>query len=200
MHSTAFLVAGLSSGHKIGLALVGAAFIVFALVSSFVLPRRNPNFPGRAVGWYSAVAVLFFVAMIAAVIVLGREPKEATGNESQVHTSTVSGPLPGQGTTTSGGSGGQTTAGGGGGGGATQGNVQAGKGVFTSAGCSGCHTLKAAGATGTVGPNLDQLKPSFAKVKHQVINGGAVMPPFKGQLSPTQIDDVAAFVSSSAGK
>ena len=43
----AFVVAGLSSGHKIGLAAVGAAFIAFALVSSFVLPRRNPNFPGK---------------------------------------------------------------------------------------------------------------------------------------------------------
>ena len=63
MLSTALVVAGLSTGNKIGLATVGGAFIVFALVSSFVLPRRNPNFPGRAVGWYSALGVLFFVAM-----------------------------------------------------------------------------------------------------------------------------------------
>jgi cytochrome c553 len=198
MLSTAFLVAGLSSGHKIGLAVVGAIFIVFALVSSFVLPRRNPNFPGRAVGWYSVLAVLFFVAMIAAVIVFGREAKESTGNESQVHTSTVSGPIPGQGTTTNAGAGQTTTSGSSGGG--SQGNAAAGKAVFTSAGCSGCHTLKAAGATGNVGPNLDQLKPAFAVVKHQVINGGGAMPAFKGQLSAAQIDDVAAFVSSSAGQ
>jgi|SRR5579884_114915 len=198
MLSTASLVAALSTGHKIGLAAVGAAFILFALASSFVLPRRNPNFPGRAVGWYSLLAVLFFVAMIAAVIVFGREQKEASASESPAHTSTVSGPLPGQAPTTT--NGGATTGAGQTTGAAGQGNAAAGKHVFETAGCSGCHTLKAAGATGTVGPNLDQLKPSFAKVKHQVINGGGPMPAFKGQLSPTQIDDVAAFVSFSAGK
>ena len=33
--------------------------------------------------------------------------------------------------------------------------------------CAGCHTLSAAGATGTVGPNLDQLKPTVAIVVHR---------------------------------
>jgi mono/diheme cytochrome c family protein len=75
-----------------------------------------------------------------------------------------------------------------------------GKKVFTSAGCSGCHTLKDAGATGNVGPNLDTLKPSKAKVAHQVEFGGAVMPAFRGKLTPAQIDAVAAYVSSVAGK
>ncbi len=68
------------------------------------------------------------------------------------------------------------------------------------ANCSSCHTLKAAGSTGTVGPNLDQLKPAQATVVHQVTNGGAVMPAFKGKLTPAQIQAVATFVSSSAGK
>jgi len=62
----AFVVASLSTGNKIGLAAVGAAFIVFALVSSFVLPRRMPNFPGRFMGLYLTIAVLFFIAMLAA--------------------------------------------------------------------------------------------------------------------------------------
>ena len=74
-----------------------------------------------------------------------------------------------------------------------------GKAIF-AAECSSCHTLKAAGATGTVGPNLDQLKPADAIVQHQVTNGGAVMPAFKGKLSAAQIAAVATFVSSSAGK
>lgn len=74
-----------------------------------------------------------------------------------------------------------------------------GKAIF-KAECASCHTLKAAGTTGTVGPNLDQLKPSEARVARQVTNGGAVMPAFKGKLSPAQIDAVAKFVSSSAGK
>jgi mono/diheme cytochrome c family protein len=75
-----------------------------------------------------------------------------------------------------------------------------GKQIFGSAGCAGCHVLKDAGATGTVGPNLDQLKPSEARVAKQVTNGGKVMPAFKGRLTSAQIDAVAAYVSSIAGK
>jgi len=75
-----------------------------------------------------------------------------------------------------------------------------GKQVFETAGCSGCHTLKDAGATGNVGPNLDQLKPSQAIVQHQVEVGGGAMPAFKGQLSAAQIQAVATYVSSVAGK
>ena len=75
-----------------------------------------------------------------------------------------------------------------------------GKSIFTSAGCGGCHTLKAAGATGTVGPNLDQLKPTEPVVDRQVTNGGGAMPAFKGRLSPAEITAVAKFVSSAAGK
>jgi mono/diheme cytochrome c family protein len=75
-----------------------------------------------------------------------------------------------------------------------------GKAVFASAGCGGCHTLKAAGSSGNVGPNLDQLKPAKATVAHQVEVGGGAMPAFKGQLSDAQIQAVAEFVSANAGK
>ena len=75
-----------------------------------------------------------------------------------------------------------------------------GAAIFKGAGCAGCHTLSAAGATGTIGPNLDQLKPSAAVVAHQVMVGGGPMPAFQGKLSPAQIQAVAKYVSSSAGK
>jgi mono/diheme cytochrome c family protein len=75
-----------------------------------------------------------------------------------------------------------------------------GAAVFKGAGCAGCHTLAAAGATGTTGPNLDQLKPSTSVVAHQVMVGGGLMPAFQGKLSPAQIQAVAKYVSSSAGK
>jgi mono/diheme cytochrome c family protein len=75
-----------------------------------------------------------------------------------------------------------------------------GAAIFKGAGCAGCHTLSAAGATGTTGPNLDQLKPSTSVVAHQVTVGGSIMPAFKGKLSPAQIQAVAKYVSSSAGK
>ena len=74
-----------------------------------------------------------------------------------------------------------------------------GQSIFKSQ-CASCHTLKDAGATGTVGPNLDQLKPPFPIVQNQVIHGGAVMPAFKGKLTDAQIQAVAKYVSSVAGK
>jgi cbb3-type cytochrome c oxidase subunit III len=74
-----------------------------------------------------------------------------------------------------------------------------GKSIF-QAKCASCHTLKDAGTTGTVGPNLDQLKPPFSIVQKQVTNGGAVMPAFKGVLTDAQIKAVATYVSSVAGK
>ena len=72
--------------------------------------------------------------------------------------------------------------------------------VFDTAGCATCHTLAAAGSTGTVGPNLDQLKPSDAATVKQVTNGGGGMPAFGSTLSKAQIQSVALFVSSVAGK
>ena len=74
-----------------------------------------------------------------------------------------------------------------------------GKKIF-QAECASCHTLKAAGTNGTIGPNLDQLKPAEPVVERQVTNGGAVMPAFKGKLSAAQITAVAKYVASSAGK
>ena len=185
MLSTIFpVVAGLSSGHKLGLGLVGGAFIVFALISSFVLPRRNPNFPGKHMGVYITIVVLFFVAMLSAVIIFGRESKEAAAAPLPRRRLPRRRPPPRRRPTT-------TTAA------PAAGDPVAGKAVFASAGCGGCHTLKAASATGTIGPNLDDLKPELAIVVHQVEVGGGPMPAFKGQLSDKQISDVAAFVYKS---
>jgi cbb3-type cytochrome c oxidase subunit III len=79
------------------------------------------------------------------------------------------------------------------------GQLTSGKDIFV-ANCGSCHTLAAAGTSGTVGPNLDDLKPDFARAQRQVINGGAVMPAFQGKLTPEQIKAVATYVSSNAGK
>jgi mono/diheme cytochrome c family protein len=82
---------------------------------------------------------------------------------------------------------------------AVEGDATAGKAVFASAGCGGCHTLADAGTSGNVGPNLDDAKPDAALVTDRVTNGQGVMPSFKDQLSEKQIADVAAYVSSVAG-
>jgi cytochrome c6 len=77
------------------------------------------------------------------------------------------------------------------------GDATAGKAVFASAGCGGCHTLSAAGATGNVGPNLDEKKPPTELVVARVTKGQGAMPPFGEQLDPQQIADVAAYVTQS---
>jgi mono/diheme cytochrome c family protein len=76
-----------------------------------------------------------------------------------------------------------------------------GKTVFSST-CASCHTLKAAGASGEVGPDLDELEPDLATVEHQVVNGGGGMPAFgkEGALNPKEIKAVATYVSSVAGQ
>jgi len=84
---------------------------------------------------------------------------------------------------------------------AASGDPVAGKQVFLgAAACGGCHTLADAGSGGNVGPNLDDLKPTEEQVANQVTNGGGAMPAFKDTLTPQQIADVAAYVSSVAGK
>jgi len=79
------------------------------------------------------------------------------------------------------------------------GDPGAGKSVFASAGCVGCHTLADANAHGTVGPNLDQAKPPLSLAVARVTKGAGAMPSFKGQLSDKQIADVTAYVVKATG-
>jgi plastocyanin len=73
------LLAALSTGNKIGLAVVGGIFIVFALTSSFVAPRRRADFPGRnGLSVFVLASFVLFAAMVTAVIVFGVE-SEAKG-------------------------------------------------------------------------------------------------------------------------
>ena len=190
LSTVALVVAGLSTTNKIGLVTVGLAFVVFALISALVLPRRYPDFPGKGLGWYVVVCVLFFIAMISAVLYFDREPSESSSGETTTTaTSTAPTTTAPAATTTAPATTTTSTA--------AQGDPAAGKTVFASSGCGGCHTLKAAGSTGTVGPNLDQLKPPLDRIVVQVENGGGPMPAFKGQLTDKQIQDVAAYVYAS---
>jgi cytochrome c551/c552 len=103
-----------------------------------------------------------------------------------------------------------TTSGGGGG------SAAAGKAVFASNGCASCHTFQPAGATGTIGPNLDSAPTSDAKadhnmalaafVKESIVNPDAyiakgfskgIMPAtFGNSIKGTQLDDLVAFIVS----
>jgi mono/diheme cytochrome c family protein len=173
----------ITSEGKLGLGILAGAFIVFALLSSFYFPRRNPDFPGNRLGLYISVAALFFLGTMAGVIFFAKEEEEAHGAEAaETHGTETTGEEPLTTTEASG---------------APTGDAAAGEAVFASAGCGGCHTLEAAGATGTVGPNLDEAKPEQALVIDRVTHGKGVMPSFAGQLSEKQIQDVAAYVADS---
>ncbi|HEV8686942.1 MAG TPA: c-type cytochrome [Gaiellaceae bacterium] len=80
-----------------------------------------------------------------------------------------------------------------GGGGSATGNDP--KALF-QANCASCHTFAAAGATGTIGPNLDQLQVPVPRIEQQIRNGGAVMPAFKDKLTDAQIKALAKWVAA----
>jgi mono/diheme cytochrome c family protein len=203
------VLAGLETSHKIGILVAAGVFIAFALLSSFVFPKMNPNFPGKSIAWFVAASIGLTVLMLGTIIVLAKEPAEERGNEAAAAVDTTANETPQAPKTTTEAAvtteeagtteeaetteAPETTEE------AAAGDPAAGKQVFASAGCASCHTLQDAGAQGTVGPNLDEAKPSRDLVVERVTNGKPPMPAFKGTLSDEQIQDVAAYVSSVAG-
>jgi mono/diheme cytochrome c family protein len=176
----------LSTGQEVGLGVVAAIFIAFALASSFLLPRSNPDYPGPRLRLFVIASIVLFLAMITAVLVFARESEEeahgAGTTEEPAETQTVPGPAPEE----------EEDAG-------SQGDAEAGAAVFQEAGCGGCHTLEAAGSEGTIGPNLDESQPEFSLVVDRVTNGSGAMPSFRDRLDDKQIRDVAAYVVASTG-
>ena len=192
------LLAALSDGQKAGIAGMGAAFMIFALVSSFVIPRRMPDFPGKRGVWpYVGVVVTFFVAMMAVVVFVGKEKSEAKAAAPPPPTSPQPPAPPGP-----------------------KGNPAAGKAVFTANGCAACHTFKPAGANGTLGPDLDNLaadaktanRGSLAQYTHEsIVDPNAYVVPkcpsgpcvkgtmpqnFGKKLSKQQLADLVAFLTA----
>ncbi len=84
-----------------------------------------------------------------------------------------------------------------GGEGGSEGDAAAGEAIFAENGCGSCHTLAAAGASGSIGPNLDEAQPDFELVVDRVTNGAGAMPAFGDSLDEQQINDVAAYVVES---
>ena len=171
---------------KVTLLIVAGLFIAWALITAIWIPKRNPDFPATLTV-FLLISSLFLVAQLGSVYWVtstqeveteaAEPPGESTPVETKPAETNPGNPQPG-----------------------ADADVVAGKEVFESAGCVGCHTLADAGATGTVGPNLDEAKPPASLVVDRVTNGKGVMPSFSGQLTPKQIADVAAYVSSVAGK
>lgn len=110
-----------------------------------------------------------------------------------------------------GGDGGNDGGGNGGGGGGSRATPE-GRQIFTAQGCANCHTLSAANAQGTVGPNLDETLPNKerAYIRESIVNPDAtvasgfsadVMPENYGQrLNRQQLDALVDFLARTAGK
>jgi mono/diheme cytochrome c family protein len=197
----------LTTNQKLGLAGTAVVFIAFALISALLIPRSNPDFPGRrGLAAFILVTAILTIAMLGAVEVFAKEEHhgaEAAPEEPQPEPEPTPGPepqepAPTRPTTTAP----ATTAE------QPSGSPEAGKAVFQAQGCGGCHTFSAAGANGTVGPNLDQVlagkdaafvHESIVEPNAEIAEGfsAGVMPQdYEQKLSPKQLDDLVAFLMS----
>jgi len=196
------VLVGLATSNKIWLALFAGVFIVFALLSSFVFPRRRPDFPGEdGRKWFIVATLALFVAMLFAVNVFAKEDEEPH-SEKAAETGTTTQPGVTESTPTETAPT-ETTPG------TAQGDPAAGKTLFTSQGCGGCHAFAPAGTNATVGPNLDEalqgqdaafIRESIVDPNAEVAQGYAqgIMPgDYDQKLSPKQIADLIAFLSES---
>ena len=68
----------------------------------------------------------------------------------------------------------------------------------TTPACAICHTLADAGASGSIGPSLDELKPDAPRVVKAVKAGLGAMPPYP-QLSDEQVQALATYVARASG-
>jgi mono/diheme cytochrome c family protein len=182
------------------LGIVAAVLVGFSLFVSIVVPRRRPDFPGRSLRVFVLVSALLVVGMLTAVAVLGESHHfESEGGESREVTN-----QPPTATTTPTGTETETETGQ-----QPAGDPAAGKEIFTTTAqppCSSCHTLKEAGATQTIGPNLDEvLKGKDAAFIHEsIVDPNAevatgyqpgIMPGTYGeQLDEQQLADLVAFL------
>ncbi|MDH0737336.1 c-type cytochrome [Achromobacter sp. AGC78] len=80
-------------------------------------------------------------------------------------------------------------------------DAEAGRALFlkgSTPACAVCHTMADAGAKGTIGPNLDELKPDAQRVMQAVRNGIGVMPAFDA-LSDEDVQALANYVAKATG-
>ena len=166
----------------LALALIGLALFVGALVL-----RRAPT----GVLVFGAIVVAFGLGIPALVIDDNTSEQPSGGGESAVSPEASGGDQAPEEASA-------PTGGGGGGGGASA--SAEGKQIFTQS-CGTCHTLADAGTSGTIGPNLDELKPDKARVQTAIENGGAgtgAMP--ANIVTGAEAEAVAEYVASVAGK
>jgi len=179
--------------------ILGIALAVSAVVVS-LLGLRLKDFPGKAM----PVVVLWFALLVGgattfAVLHAKDEDKEKAAKFAEanveIEKETSSGPFEG------GEEGG--------------GNAELGAQVYEEAGCGSCHIFKAAGSTGTIGPDLDEflapdddkaaIEEMIVKPNAEVVEGYSanVMPAnFGALLKPNEITALVDFLylNSPAGE
>jgi cytochrome c551/c552 len=197
----------LTTNQELGLAITAAVFIAFSLLAALVIPRANPDFPGRrGLVPFMLVTTILTIAMLGAVEVFAKEEEPAAGEGGAETTETTQTETTETETTetetTETETAGTTTAE------EPAGSPEAGRAVFESQGCGSCHTFAPAGSSGTVGPNLGEvlagkdaafIRQSIVDPNAEVAQGFSanVMPQTYGdQLSPKQLDDLIAFLMS----
>jgi mono/diheme cytochrome c family protein len=170
------------SGRDVALGLFALVLVVFSLVVSLLIPRRDPGFPGRNLRVFVAVAVLLVVAMLTAVEVFG-ESHEEEGEGGQA-AETQEGPA---------------------------GDPEAGRPLFVDTGCDTCHALEDAGSTAETGPNLDEslqgddaafVRESIVDPDAEVTEGFSpdLMPEtYAEQLSEEELANLAAYLLQATG-
>jgi len=165
--------------------------------------RRGRSNAAAAEAAIVIVALMLMIAAAAAGYVVGRETADTDGGGGEpaaAETSSESETAETEGAeteTTEGSTDEEATTEGGGGGGGGGGDPAAGKEIFASAGCASCHTFEDAGASGNIGPNLDQTGLSEEEIAQTVTEGRGGMPSFSDRLSEDEIAAVAAYVSES---
>jgi mono/diheme cytochrome c family protein len=201
------------SRNDVILGLVALVLVGFSLFVALVVPRWKPDFPGQGLRFFVVLCVLLVAGMLAAVEVFGEEghvEREAGAGEvkdtgpgdtgTTLETTAPTSTLPPETTET--------------GGGLPEGDPAAGEEVFNDVAdptCGSCHTLAAAGATGTLGPNLDEslagddptsIEEAIVDPDAEVTEGfqEGIMPSDYGEkLSSQQLADLVAFLAESAG-
>ncbi len=193
--------------------IVGTALVLIALAISFI-GMRSDGFPspkGLRIG-LAFVAIVVLATTVLAVRASKHEAAErehaenveASVNEEQ---QTLTNEDAGTGTTTTEAGGGNAGTGGGG-----TGDAAAGAQVFSDQGCGGCHTLKAADATGQIGPDLDTalvgkdakfIETSIVDPSAEIAKGyedGTMPADFGDKIPPDQLSDLVAFLQQSTSQ
>ena len=188
------------SNGEIIISVVTAILVVFCLIVSVVIPRRDPSFPGRrnlvAFGLICAVLVGGALAAIevygaeeghgAEAAVEGEHSGEAAEGEAAEGEAPAEAPAPAEEPAPA-----EAPP-------AAEVDLEAGRTAFVDAGCGNCHALADAGTSGAIGPDLDSASPALERIVDVVTNGAGAMPAFASQLGADEIDLIAEYVAAAS--